>query len=116
MMNTNFSKLSTVKIASVTEHNNHNNQNTNDLTQLALQFSKAQQVVKTLQQRPSNQQLLQLYALYKQAEYGDASAADKPRGFNMVAVAKYDAWQQLAGVSQQHAQQDYIRLVQQLMN
>ncbi len=61
----------------------------------------------------SNDVLLRLYALYKQATSGDASGP-RPGAFNMVGRAKYDAWAALAGTSAETAMQDYIALVAEL--
>lgn len=58
----------------------------------------------------SNDVLLRLYALYKQATSGDA-LGPRPGAFNMVGRAKYDAWAALAGTSAETAMQDYIKLV-----
>lgn len=61
----------------------------------------------------SNDVLLRLYALYKQATSGDASGP-RPSAFNMVGRAKYDAWAALAGTAAETAMQDYIALVEKL--
>ena len=42
---------------------------------LAEQFAEAKRRVEQLTKRPTNDQLLDLYALYKQATEGDVSAA-----------------------------------------
>ena len=54
--------------------------------------------------------MLELYALYKQATTGDVSG-DKPGFFDFVGAAKYAAWEQLRGTSEQDAQSRYIELV-----
>ena len=79
-------------------------------------FAKAQVDVKALTTRPSNDDLLELYAAYKQATAGDASDAKKPGRFDLVGKAKYDAWTKLAGVSTDDAKQRYIATVQRLLN
>jgi acyl-CoA-binding protein len=56
------------------------------------QFAKAQVDVKTLTTRPSNDDLLELYATFKQATAGEAANAKKPGRFDFVGKAKYDAW------------------------
>lgn len=68
---------------------------------------------KELTKRPSNEELLLLYALYKQATEGDVSG-DRPGGFDFKAIAKFDAWASLAGTSNEDAMQRYIALVDQL--
>jgi len=79
-------------------------------------FAKAQVNVKALTTRPSNDDLLELYAAYKQATTGDASDAKKPGRFDLVGKAKYDAWTELAGVSTDDAKHRYIATVQRLLN
>nr|GFD26706.1 hypothetical protein [Tanacetum cinerariifolium] len=54
-----------------------------------------------------------LYALYKQATEGD-STGPRPGGFDFKAIAKYDAWHQLAGLSKDAARQQYVELVAEL--
>jgi diazepam-binding inhibitor (GABA receptor modulating acyl-CoA-binding protein) len=64
--------------------------------------------------KPSNTVLLQLYALYKQATEGDVTAP-RPGGFDFKAIAKHDAWHQLAGLSKDAARQQYVELVAELV-
>ena len=66
-----------------------------------------------LSQRPDNPTLLKLYALYKQATEGD-NEQPKPGFSDLVARAKWDAWQRLAGTSADEAMQQYIELVDSL--
>ena len=68
---------------------------------------------KKLPQKPDNDTLLQLYALYKQGSIGDV-AGDRPGFFDFVAVAKFEAWEGIRGRSQDDAKQQYIDLVQKL--
>jgi diazepam-binding inhibitor (GABA receptor modulator, acyl-CoA-binding protein) len=65
---------------------------------------------KEFTRRPSNEELLQLYALYKQATEGDVND-DKPAGFDFKAMFKYEAWAAVKGRSKEQAMQDYISLV-----
>lgn len=81
-----------------------------DLTQA---FELAVADSKNLSERPSNETLLQLYSLYKQATEGDVNG-DAPNMFDFVAKAKYEAWSSLQGKSKEAAQQEYIDLVQKL--
>lgn len=77
------------------------------------QFISAQAKVKTLTSKPSNDVLLNLYALYKQATDGDVNGP-KPGMFDMVAGAKYSAWKKLVGTSKESAMQKYIDQVEAL--
>lgn len=85
------------------------------MSDLDEQFAKAQVDVKTLTTRPSNDELLELYAAFKQATVGDASNAKKPGRFDLVGKAKYDAWSKLAGLSADDAKQRYVATVQRLL-
>jgi diazepam-binding inhibitor (GABA receptor modulating acyl-CoA-binding protein) len=77
------------------------------------EFEAAAQRAQQLPAKPSNMVLLQLYALYKQGTEGDATGP-RPGGFDFKAIAKYDAWKQLAGLSKDAARQQYVELVTQL--
>jgi diazepam-binding inhibitor (GABA receptor modulating acyl-CoA-binding protein) len=77
-------------------------------------FEQAQKDVKTLTQRPSNDDLLELYSLYKQGAEGDVSGK-RPGALNMVARAKYDAWAKLKGTSQNEAMDKYVAKVEGLL-
>lgn len=83
------------------------------MSELKEQFEKAAVAVKSLAQRPDDNTMLQLYALYKQGSSGDVSGP-KPGFFDFVGSAKYEAWEKLAGTSAQEAQQQYITLVTKL--
>ncbi|KIC91804.1 acyl-CoA-binding protein [Flavihumibacter sp. ZG627] len=79
------------------------------------QFEQAVTESKELKDRPSNDTLLQLYSLYKQATEGDVNG-EAPAMFDFVAKAKYEAWSALQGKTQDEARQEYINLVQKLRN
>lgn len=76
-------------------------------------FNTAVAQSKDLPSRPSNEDLLQLYALFKQATEGDA-VGDRPGGFDFKAIAKFDAWVEKKGVGKEEAMQLYINLVERL--
>lgn len=73
-------------------------------------FTQAVDEVHDLNTRPSNENLLKLYGLYKQATEGDV-LGDRPGGFDFKAIAKYDSWASLKGKTKEEAMQDYIDLV-----
>lgn len=77
---------------------------------LADDFQLAVDRSKQLTKRPSNEELLDLYALFKQATEGDVTG-DRPGGFDFKAIAKFDAWTSRKGLSKEQAMQDYIKLV-----
>lgn len=63
----------------------------------------------------SNENLLKIYALYKQANIGDVSGP-KPGAFNLRGKAKYNAWEELRGMSQAEAMTAYVALIESLSN
>ena len=77
-------------------------------------FISAQQKVEQLPTRPSNDELLRLYGLYKQATQGDVHGQE-PGGFDFKAAAKYRAWQDLKGTSGEEAKAKYVDLVNNLV-
>jgi acyl-CoA-binding protein len=81
--------------------------------ELQQQFEAAAARSKELTKRPSNEELLQLYALYKQGSEGDVNE-DRPGGFDFKAIAKHDAWAELKGKSKEVAMQEYIAFMDQL--
>ena len=83
------------------------------MTELAEKFEQAAAAAKSLPDRPDDATMLKLYALYKQGSAGDVSGS-KPGFFDFVGVAKYEAWEKLAGLSPEDAQQQYVDLVTKL--
>ena len=81
-----------------------------DRMDLKAQFEAAAARSKTLTPRPSNDVLLQLYALYKQSTEGDVTG-DAPGFFDLVGQAKYDAWEKHQGMTKEAAMRAYIALV-----
>lgn len=81
--------------------------------ELLQQFDSAVARSKDLTQRPSNQELLDLYALFKQASEGDVTG-DRPGGFDFKAIAKYDAWAERKGKSKEDAMKEYVALMDKL--
>ncbi|WP_254457810.1 acyl-CoA-binding protein [Xanthomonas sacchari] len=77
-------------------------------------FEKAVQDIKQRAERPDNDTLLRLYALYKQGSEGDVSGT-KPGFFDFVGTAKYEAWAKLKGMPQAEAQKKYVDLVKKLL-
>lgn len=77
------------------------------------EFAQCQVEVKELTSRPSNEDLLTLYATYKQATDGDVSGK-RPGMLDVKGRAKYDAWASLSGQSSDDAQQGYIAKVREL--
>ncbi|MCC6156179.1 MAG: acyl-CoA-binding protein [Candidatus Hydrogenedentes bacterium] len=76
-------------------------------------FNNAVSQSRELTKRPSNEELLELYSLFKQGSEGDVSG-DRPGGFDFKAIAKYDAWASRKGLSKEDAMQQYIDLMKKL--
>jgi len=83
------------------------------MNDLNSRFEKASVAAKSLSEKPDNDTLLKLYALYKQGSTGDVSG-NKPGFFDFVGVAKYEAWEKLKGISPDDAKTQYIELVSKL--
>jgi acyl-CoA-binding protein len=83
------------------------------MADLKKQFEDAAKKALNLKERPDNDTMLKLYALYKQGAQGDVTG-EKPGFFDFVGVAKYEAWAKLAGTEQDKAQKLYVELVKKL--
>lgn len=81
---------------------------------LQKQFEEAMANSKTLTEKPSNEVLLQLYSLYKQATSGDVNTEPPSNPFDFVNKAKHDAWAALKGKSKETAMQEYVDVVSKL--
>jgi diazepam-binding inhibitor (GABA receptor modulating acyl-CoA-binding protein) len=77
-------------------------------------FAAAQERVKTLTAAPSNNDLLELYALYKQASAGDVGGS-RPGMFDLKGRAKYDAWAGKKGLAKDKAMEQYVATVDRLL-
>jgi acyl-CoA-binding protein len=83
------------------------------MSDLKKKFEAAAKDSKNLKTRPSDEDMLRLYALYKQASVGDATG-DRPGSFDFVNRAKYDAWARLKGTDTDKAMKSYVDLVERL--
>jgi acyl-CoA-binding protein len=83
------------------------------MSDLQARFEQAKQDVQGLSERPDNDTLLRLYALYKQGAEGDVKG-DKPGFFDFVGTAKYEAWGKIKGMAPDEAKKKYIDLVKKL--
>ncbi len=80
------------------------------MSDLQTQFNQAAADAQNLPSRPSNDVMIQIYALYKQATQGDA-IGKRPGFTDPVGRTKYDAWAHLQGLSKETAMQDYVDLI-----
>lgn len=85
------------------------------MADLKADFEQAQEDVQKLSSRPSNDDLLALYAHYKQATVGDVEGK-RPGFTDLKGRAKYDAWARLKGTDAESAMQAYVAKVGQLLD
>jgi acyl-CoA-binding protein len=83
------------------------------MADLKAKFEAAVAASKTLPERPDNATMLKLYALYKQATNGDVEGK-RPGFTDLVGRAKWDAWNELKGISANDAMKQYVALVEDL--
>jgi diazepam-binding inhibitor (GABA receptor modulating acyl-CoA-binding protein) len=95
------------------------------------EFDKAAEDVKNLTKKPSDDQLLKIYGLFKrkltktillkyllisvEGTVGDVNTS-RPGMLDLKGKAKWDAWEQNKGKSKEHAQQEYVALVRKLQS
>ncbi|MBX2904230.1 MAG: acyl-CoA-binding protein [Chitinophagales bacterium] len=77
-------------------------------------FEEAQVRVKTLTERPENEELLDLYALFKQATEGDNNTKE-PGMWDIKEKFKWKQWDSKRGMSSEEAMQAYTALVDTLL-
>lgn len=82
---------------------------------LTEKFADAQERVKLLTQRPADMELLDLYALFKQATEGDNNSK-KPGMFDLKGQFKWKQWKEKEGMSKDAAMEAYVALVDGLLN
>lgn len=83
------------------------------MADLKTTFETAVTDSKQLPEKPDNMTLLKIYALYKQATAGDVDGK-RPGFTDMVGRAKWDAWNEVKGQSNDEAMQSYIDLIESL--
>jgi len=77
------------------------------------QFTDAQKRAKQLTARPNNQDLLDMYSLFKQGSEGNVSGK-RPGMMDFKRRAMFDAWANKKGMSKIDAQSKYVALVDRL--
>lgn len=78
-------------------------------------FKDASEHVRRVKNKPSDTELLNLYAHYKQGTVGDINV-DKPSFYMFKDISKWNAWDKLKGISKVQAQVNYIKIVEDLKN
>ncbi|KAF3934927.1 Triakontatetraneuropeptide [Dactylella cylindrospora] len=77
------------------------------------EFEAAAAAANAFTKKPTNDELLKLYALFKQATVGDVNT-ERPGTFDFKGKAKWDAWKSEEGKSQEEAEAEYIKFVDEL--
>ncbi len=85
------------------------------MADLQADFEQAQEDVQKLSYRPANDDLLALYAHYKQAKEGDVQGK-RPNFTDLKGRAKHDAWAKLKGMDSEAAMRGYIEKVLSLID
>lgn len=79
------------------------------------QFDTAAGNVKKLKSLPSDADLLELYAYFKQATVGDSDPSKAPGFLDLKGKAKFEAWSKQKGLSKDDAQKAYVGKVEKLI-
>ncbi|XP_044755381.1 putative acyl-CoA-binding protein [Coccinella septempunctata] len=77
-------------------------------------FNTAVEDVRKLKAKPSDDDLLELYALFKQATVGDVNTS-RPGMLDLKGKAKWDAWSKKKGTNSEAAKEQYISKVTSLI-
>ena len=85
------------------------------MSDITKRFELSAKMVKTLSTSPSNNELLELYGLYKQSTIGDCNTTE-PSRFNMKDHAKWNAWKAIKGTKKNDAMNKYSDLVMTLID
>ncbi|RPI15611.1 MAG: acyl-CoA-binding protein [Lysobacterales bacterium] len=83
------------------------------MADLKKQFEAAAADVQKLTKRPDSEDMLRLYAQYKQATVGDVQG-ERPGALDFAGRAKYDAWAKLKGTGSTEAMESYVKLVERM--
>ncbi|XP_042432438.1 acyl-CoA-binding protein-like [Zingiber officinale] len=78
------------------------------------EFEEHAEKARTLPNTTTNESLLIIYGLYKQATVGPINTS-RPGIFNQRDRAKWDAWKAVESKSQEEAMSDYIAKIKQLL-
>ncbi|KAK8720936.1 hypothetical protein OTU49_013022, partial [Cherax quadricarinatus] len=77
-------------------------------------FNEAAEKVKKLKTKPNDEELKELYGLYKQVTVGDINT-ERPGMLDFTGKAKWDAWNSRKGMSKDAAMEAYIAKVEELV-
>ncbi|MCL4124417.1 UNVERIFIED_CONTAM: hypothetical protein GTU68_014669 [Idotea baltica] len=77
-------------------------------------FQEAADKVKNLTKTPTDDELKEIYALYKQATVGDINV-ERPGMLDFKGKAKWDGWNSKKGMAKEAAMEAYINKVDELV-
>lgn len=77
------------------------------------EFNRAAEEVKILKTQPANNEILEIYGLYKQSTVGDVNIS-RPGMLDFAGKSKWDAWNGKKGLSKEDAMKAYIALVEEM--
>lgn len=80
---------------------------------LVKSFETSVEIVNNLQSRPTDDELLKIYAYYKQSTIGNNNLME-PSLLNIKARKKWNAWNNIKNMNKSIAMQNYINLATQL--
>lgn len=86
-----------------------------DVKKLNDRFKKAVEIANKMQSLPQDEMLV-FYAYYKQATKGDNFSFNAAISLDVRNAFKFNAWQQLKGISPDEAKEEYIKMVENYNN
>ncbi|XP_076049155.1 acyl-CoA-binding protein homolog [Oratosquilla oratoria] len=78
-------------------------------------FKEIAEKVKKLAKQPTDDELKELYGLYKQSTVGDINT-ERPGMLDFKGKAKWDSWESKKGMTKEAAMEAYITKAQQLID
>lgn len=78
-------------------------------SEIQIAFDAVSSAVRASSAALSNEQMLELYGLFKQATHGDVTTS-RPGMFDPRGRAKWDAWKARSGMTREDAMVTYIRV------
>ena len=85
------------------------------MTSIDEKFKMASENVKKIKKKPSNEILLQLYGLYKQATVGNINIP-QPWALQVEKRAKWDSWKLFENMERGLAMTKYVEIVETLLS
>lgn len=78
-------------------------------------FEKDVKRIRTLPKKPSDEELLKLYGLYKQAVYGE-NTTSKPYFYDLKGIKKWEHWNENKGLNKVTSMCLYSKFVDELFD